>query len=449
MSRLQTRMMWVAAAVAAPQLVGLMLWDRFSLDHAAEFGLHGMLDRTLDEPGAAARCDADPAGWADRGDRGGEPRPDHHHRPRPPPDHGPPTVHVFAADGRSLTGAPDVDPAAVSAATARVALAGSRDMWLARRTGWPGRCAIVAVRGRHRPPKLGGVPPAIMGLLPALLVATVMGLSVGPPLRRLRALTDAVRNGVVPAPVSGDDEIGELALAYDHAHGALRREADARRQREEALRDFVADTAHDVRIPLTVLRGHLADLEQTAAGPELSAAMAEAHYIGALLDELTAVARLEDPRLDSDVDLVEVVRRVVARHRPIARRLDVSLEHGAPERARARGDLTLVEQMLSNLVYNAVRHNRPGGHVAVSLDVADGQFLVEVIDDGPGVPAHELARLVEAGFRGSAARERGTPGEGRGLAIAHRVATAHGWSLSFDAGDDGGLVVCVRGPSAP
>jgi signal transduction histidine kinase len=213
-----------------------------------------------------------------------------------------------------------------------------------------------------------------------------------------------------------------------------------------------------VMIPLTVLQGHLAALQaKLAAGEAIErgvvvSAMDEAHYIASILHNLAVVAKLDagEPQLQrGPVDLNALVARVIGRHRPIARQLRVSLDSAPPdEPLTAQADVTLLEQAVSNLVYNAIRHNKAGGHVAVILEAGDdaANFRISVVDDGPGIPAHELARITERGFRGDAARSRAPEGQGLGLHITHRVAALHGFSLTFQASEYGGLHVVLAGP---
>jgi len=115
-------------------------------------------------------------------------------------------------------------------------------------------------------------------------------------------------------------------------------------------------------------------------------------------------------------------------------------------------DTTLLEQAVSNLVYNAVRHNRAGGHVAVILDQDGAQrFRLRVIDDGPGIAEAELKRLTERGYRGDEARTRAPSGQGLGLSIVQRVALLHDLTLTLRRSEYGGLAASLAGPlrSAP
>jgi len=148
------------------------------------------------------------------------------------------------------------------------------------------------------------------------------------------------------------------------------------------------------------------------------------------------------------VDLCALVRRVVARHRPIARELGVAIESAVPEGAlEVLGDVTLIEQAASNVTYNAIRHNRPGGHVAVILERAPGaRFVLRVIDDGPGIPESERARIAERGVRGNEARTRAPEGQGLGLHIAYRAAELHGFALTLAPSEHDGLEVSLEGP---
>jgi signal transduction histidine kinase len=135
----------------------------------------------------------------------------------------------------------------------------------------------------------------------------------------------------------------------------------------------------------------------------------------------------------------------VARHRPVARTSGVELNAAVPDPALVvSSDHTLLEQALSNLVDNAIRYNRPGGHVAVLLDRAADGFALSVTDDGPGVTDEELAQLTTRWFRGSDARTRRPDGHGLGLAIAAEACRRLGLSLTFSRPGDTGLRVEIR-----
>ena len=100
-------------------------------------------------------------------------------------------------------------------------------------------------------------------------------------------------------------------------------------------------------------------------------------------------------------------------------------------------------------MYNAVRHNKKGGHVAILLHELPGwRFRIQVIDDGPGVPEAQLAQLTQRGFRDDRARTRNPEGRGLGLDITRRVVDAHAMQLTLSASEAGGLQVDIEGASA-
>jgi len=265
---------------------------------------------------------------------------------------------------------------------------------------------------------------------------------------------------LVPVAVEGTDEIAELAKAFNGAAAEVRAQVEAQQHREQVLRDFLANTTHDVAIPLTVLQGRLAGMRRAQASGEpvpeelVAHAIEDAHHLGALIHNLGAAAKLEagEPEIvRRRVDLVGVVQRCVARHQLLADLLGVDLQAAVPEAPLfAEGDVTLLEEAVGNVIYNAIHYNRRGGHVAVVLDpLPPGRFSLAIADDGPGLLPGELAHLFERAFRGEGARARRPPGRGLGLDIAKRVADTHAMTLTADEPADGGLRISFSGAQPP
>ncbi|WPB82194.1 HAMP domain-containing sensor histidine kinase [Archangium violaceum] len=330
-----------------------------------------------------------------------------------------------------------------------------------------GPCAFVLV---HWPERFGPREkfpsiPLEFWLFPSVLALAGVLFALGPVVGRLRQLTREVRTFVGSAyqgsiTLRGNDEISELARAFDEAGHEVRAQMELKEKREQTLRSFLENTTHDVMIPLTVLQGHLAELQQHAARGEtveasvVAAASQEAHYMAALIHNLGAAARLEagEPSVQrAPVDLNALVERCIGRHRPIARGQGVQLDYAVPEApVRVIGDDTLIEQAVSNVIYNAVRYNTRGGHVAVVLErLPSNTFRLRVVDDGPGIPENELPHVVERRVRGDAARTRGPGGHGLGLNIAWRVSVLHDWRLQLGPSEYGGLQVDFLGELPP
>lgn len=429
-------------------------------------------------------CDRAPSRWARPAAEGaaGAPFPPPGAPPPPPPGAPPPPAggpaprpgdvpQVFPYDAALaplVEGAPALDDAVVRAVHGGAARVPGEfeqgDQLLLRTSGK--RCAWVLAR-RRRPPVIEGalVPLARAWGPPIVAMLAAIGLGLGPVVRRIRRLDREVRASAKASyrdaiTVTGGDEIGALAGAFAEAAREVRGALDAQEARERTLREFLANTTHDVMTPLTALQGHLSALEVAAragaaADPKtVSAAIDEVQYTTSLVRNLEVAARLEagEPHVArAEVDLARVVERVIARHRPLARQHLVEIAFAAPdERVLVEGDETFLEQAIGNLVFNAIRHHRDGGgHVAVVLEAQarDGRprFRLRVLDDGPGVPADELARIAERSVRGEAARTRHPDGKGLGLAIVRRVCELHELTLAFANADEGGLVVTIEG----
>lgn len=324
-----------------------------------------------------------------------------------------------------------------------------------------GPCAVIlARRATIGPP--GAVRDLVIGstALGAILVAAVF-LAAGSIVERVRRLTAQVRESAASryttrADVRGSDEVTELATAFNVAASEVQKNLAGLEAREKALREFIENTTHDVMLPLTVLQGHLTTLRRRVESSTpverevVLDALQEAHYMGSLIHNLAVVSRLEsDPRaLDRHpVDLNALVERTVARHAPIAHARGIQLDHGVPPTPLCvAGDVTLIEQAVSNLIHNAVRYVEPGGHVAVVLAGQGGNFSLRVLDDGPGIPSGLQARIFERSFRADDARSRHPGGHGLGLSIAKNVCERHGFTLELRTPETNGAEFEIRGP---
>jgi signal transduction histidine kinase len=296
-----------------------------------------------------------------------------------------------------------------------------------------------------------------------ILLLTAL-LAAGPIVRRIRRLTEAIEEAGGPdyqvdQETDSADEIGELARAFNTAGARVSETVSQLEARDRALTEYIANTTHDLAIPLTVLQHRLSKLQKQLEGDDrlhdmADSAMEEAHYIASLITNMGAAARLDrtgDELTVHACDLADLVERVVSRLEPLAEQKEIDLNWAAPpDGLDAQCDSTLVEQALSNFVQNALQYNAPGGHVSVILERAVSKtagtgFELRVIDDGPGVPEDTLGQLTERSFRADEARTRQPGGQGFGLSIARRVCELHGWELALGNRVEGGLEVNVKG----
>lgn len=293
---------------------------------------------------------------------------------------------------------------------------------------------------------LAGAVAAALGVLAALLVAPQLTR----PLRRLTAVVDRVARGgpgdrSARSDLSGG--VGELGVL---ARSVARMAADLERE-DHLRRAVVADVAHEVRTPLTVLLGEVEALEDgvAPADPEhLASLHEEVLRLARLVEDLDAIAAAEAAGLDLQpvtVDLAEVVRAALSgideRVAGAALHVDADLTS-----APVHGDPRRLEQIVRNLVLNAVKYSPPGGTVSVQVLCEGDQALLRVTDDGPGIPASDRPHVFERFWRG--AQAEGTTGSGIGLAVVDELVRAHGGDVAVTDAPGRGAQLAVRLPQA-
>ncbi|MFC0533065.1 sensor histidine kinase [Phytohabitans kaempferiae] len=291
-----------------------------------------------------------------------------------------------------------------------------------------------------------------LALLGVGLVAGAFGWVVaGRALQPLHRITDTARRiAGADGPRTGlherialdgpRDEVKELADTFDVMLERLDRSFDGQRR-------FVANASHELRTPLALNRA-LVELAVTRPG-----AATETRQLGEslltvnerherLIDGLLTLADAENEVAErSPVDLCEVAGHVL----DLAKAPDLEVVRQlAP--APTRGDPILLERLVQNLVENAVRHNAPGGWLAVTTHTANGWAVLTVSNTGPVVPAYEIEALFQPFRRRGRERIDGGRGFGLGLSIVRAVAQAHGGRVTALPREGGGLVVQVTLP---
>ena len=223
-------------------------------------------------------------------------------------------------------------------------------------------------------------------------------------------------------------------------------------------RDFVANVSHELKTPATSLKllaESLVDvLDEDPEGARFFAEQLrnETERLAKLITDLLDLTRLESEvgiQNPQPVDLRSILMVVLARHRPTARRKNISLSWKRSGRAATyavRGDETQLTSMFSNLVENAVKYTPVGGRVEVTADSDETEVVVRVLDTGIGIPEKSLARIFERFYRVDKARSKGTGGTGLGLSIVRHIAENHGGNVTVESIPDEGSTFTVRLP---
>jgi two-component system OmpR family sensor kinase len=224
----------------------------------------------------------------------------------------------------------------------------------------------------------------------------------------------------------------------------------------EAQRRFASDASHELRSPLTALKGELELARRRRRTPEeyeraIDSALEEVVGLTRLAEDLLTLARFDAGQLDtqgSDLDLHECASTVLERLGASAQEKNVRLTIAATGDATVTGDRDLVCRLVWNLVSNGIRHTPPGGDVNVSIVRENGSVNARVTDTGPGIPQESLPHIFERFYRADDARTP-TPDRqhtGLGLAIVRAIAELHGARLTVTNGPEGGAEFDVRFP---
>ena len=331
---------------------------------------------------------------------------------------------------------------------------------------------IQAIRRIPRGPASGADSRAPLLYLPIAVVLSgaVALVLVRMLVRRLRAmerLAARVAAGDLSARVAdrSGDEIGRVAAQLDLMTERLALARGELELNENQRRQLFADITHELATPLTSIRGAaetLLDPQVPISEEErtryLRGVLEESRRLDRLIRDLFDLARLEAGAVPFDrerLDWAALCRNTIERVAPRFARAGLRLRwSGTPSEAWVEADGLRLEQVLDNLLVNALRYVPEGGEVSVTLGPAAGQgrFQLEVRDDGPGLPAGEVPHVFERFYRGAAARTgreaREAGGSGLGLAIVREIIERHGGIVSATSNQPQGLRIRVELPTA-
>jgi len=291
-----------------------------------------------------------------------------------------------------------------------------------------------------------GVVAGGLSLLLALLLAYRL-------LRPVQALTQAASRlgeGDLSqrVQVSGSDELAVLGRTFN-------RMADSLQQSEESRRALTADIAHELRNPLAVQRASLEAIQDGVyplTVENLQPILDQNLLLTRLVDDLRTLALAESGQLKLErtpTDLQDLAQRVVERFLPQAAARSIDLIVGAASTEKfplISADPIRLEQILNNLLSNALRYTPNGGQILVKTGRQPHALQLSVQDSGPGIPADALPHVFERFYRADRSRSRSEGGTGLGLAIARHLAEAHGGSLKADNSAQGGALFTLTLP---
>ena len=368
-------------------------------------------------------------------------------------------LYVVLDDGRIGSNSTVPVPADIQRAAAEIAAGGSVNTVLARiQTNGPIVSAPIQIGGALRgmavlpPPPRGGPARAVaeaLSLPGAVILAIATALAavlVFRPARRrlldLQTTAEHVGAGNLEARAveTGEDEIARVARAFNRMAADLSARDAALRAADQQRRQMIADVSHELKTPLTSMRGYL----ETLRMPDMDIPPAdharyidtierETHRLERIVQDLLDLARLEGGgvTLETRVFATERLLRNVADRRALeGRERNVEfLLHVEPSADQIVGDPDRLEQVVDNLVANALRHTPVGGTIELSAGAADGRAWIVVADSGSGIAAEHLPHVFDRFYKVDESRVAGSSGSGLGLSIAKAIVERHGGSI--------------------
>lgn len=254
------------------------------------------------------------------------------------------------------------------------------------------------------------------------------------------------------APLRGRDG------AIYGAVGVIKDVTEARKL-EQLRRDFIADVSHEIRTPLTSIQGFTEALldevtaDRTVQAEYLKVIHQESLRLGRLINELLDLARLESGKVSWDlnsIDVPELFAGVLLKLKPQLEEKDLCVEQEIPPGFPALpGNEERIEQVLINLVQNAIRFSPPKGVIKMQASFSGQQATISVSDQGPGIPEEDLPHIWERFYRVEKSRSRALGGTGLGLAIVRQIVELHGGKVLVSSREGAGSTFSFTLPLAP
>ena len=297
----------------------------------------------------------------------------------------------------------------------------------------------------------GQVRITIISLAVALLVASALAYllarNVSRPVRELGRTIRRLSGGEYEAraPAAVHDEMGRLAAHVNQLAESLEKNRTARQR-------WMADIAHELRTPISVLKGEIEALADGVrqADQRMAASLAEEiNHLASLVDDLQALALADAGALDLRMEQVDFSALLsqsaeVFRNRFDSRDVSLSVESGSG--VILTGDAHRLRQLVHNLLENSCRYVEQGGRVSLILE-SGAEVCLTLQDSGPGVSDEQLGRLFDRFYRVEGSRARLTGGSGLGLSICRNIVEAHGGEIRAEHSPHGGLLIRVELPS--
>lgn len=290
---------------------------------------------------------------------------------------------------------------------------------------------------------------ALIGAVFALALGIFLSRAITRPIRELTQATHAVSEGDLSQQVTvhSNDELGELAKAFNKMSAELSRSVNARKQ-------MTADIAHELRTPLSLILGHAEAVHDGVLPPtkeNFEIIRDEAARLEHLVNDLRILSLADAGELTINPQPIEperLIQEVASLYQFETQKKNISLELDVASSLPAiEVDPGRMTQVLTNILDNALRHTPEGGSIILSTKQTGDHVELAIQDSGPGLPREDLERIFERFYRADSSRQREDGGSGLGLAIAKSIVQAHNGQLAATSETGRGLRIVISLPA--
>jgi signal transduction histidine kinase len=283
------------------------------------------------------------------------------------------------------------------------------------------------------------------GCLLAVVIGAIMAYQITHPLRELRQAAAEIASGNLGKRVQirGEDEVAELARSFNEM-------AEALQQQEEKRRQLLADIAHELRTPLSVMRGHLEALLDglyPLDSEHLTPVYNETLLLQRLVEDLRTISLAEAGKLPlekTQFDLTELIKEILEMAEAVANEKGLNLQCFVEEHLPIYADRQRIGQVIHNILSNAFNFTPEGGVVTIRARKVDSKVEIAISDTGPGIPPEDLPHIFDRFWRKEPSRSRATGGSGLGLSIAKELVEAHGGTIEVQSTVGKGTTFTIR-----
>ena len=299
---------------------------------------------------------------------------------------------------------------------------------------------------------------AIVAIVIALTIAYFVSRSITSPIRKMQETAQQIAKGDFSTKVRirGKDELSELAKSLNTMADELQQKMENLKQMDKMKSDFVANVSHELKTPLTLIKGYIETLEDKAIDDKdkarrfISIIKEHAARLENIVDDLLSLSELELSRHSiqkTDCNLKSLIDEVVLGFgHALAEKRQVLNVNPQSSDLRIKADRDKIEQVFVNLIDNAIKYTQEAGTIEISIRDQQNTVTVTVHDNGIGIPKEHLDRVFERFYRVDKARSRELGGTGLGLGIAKHVVLAHNGQIRIESQANKGTTLSVTLP---